>query len=219
MGKTADELRRDIEVRREDLTRDVDALGDRVSPQRIMERRTDAVRGRFRSAKEAVMGRAEDVSGRAVDLREGAGGMAGSVRSSAGDVAERAQEGMHRTADTVSEVPERLRHEAQGNPLAAGLVAFGLGLLAATTLPESRRERRLARQVQPALEDAARVAADSGRELAEDLKPRVAESAEHLRERARESVDHVSEQAAASAHAVADEGKGAASAVRETAKR
>jgi hypothetical protein len=45
MGKSPDELRREIEEVRGDLGNKLDAIGDRVSPGRIYERKTAGVRG------------------------------------------------------------------------------------------------------------------------------------------------------------------------------
>ena len=63
MGQSAEELRREIENNRENLGSTVDAIGDRVSPGRMVERRTNRVKGSFRSAKESVMGTTSDVTG------------------------------------------------------------------------------------------------------------------------------------------------------------
>jgi gas vesicle protein len=222
MGKTAEELRWEIDQRRSDLTRDFDAIGDRVSPGRVVERKTAAVRSRFRNVKESVMGSADQVGGQAhervIDLRGQAGDTAGAVRASATEAVQTAQEGIHTAGERVAEVPDLVRQETQGNPLVAGLVAFGVGLLAASVLPETRKERHLARKVQPQLEDAARAAADTGRGLADDLKPVVQDSASHLQDSARESAQHVTEQAKEAAHSVTGEAKSAADDIKDSAR-
>jgi hypothetical protein len=41
---------------------------------------------------------------------------------------------------TVREAPEAVARTTQGNPVAAGLIAFGAGLLAASLLPETDAE-------------------------------------------------------------------------------
>jgi len=143
----------------------------------------------------------------------------GSARESVGDAAHRAQEGVHHAVERAGDVPDMVRYKTEGNPLAVGLVAFGLGLVAATLLPESSRERRLARQLQPQLEDAARTAAETGRTIAEDLKPSLQQSAEHVQESARESVGNVTEEAKSAAQHVTEEGKQAAANVKDTAGR
>jgi gas vesicle protein len=218
MGKTAEELRDDIELRREYLTRDFEAIGDRVSPQRVMERRTEALRGRLRNAKESIMGQADHAQGKAIDVRDKAAGVADGARSTLGDATHKAQAGVHEAAEKAGEVPDLVREKTEGNPLAVGLVAFGFGLLAATVLPESRRERQLARRVQPTLEDAARTAVETGRTIADDVKPAVQESASRLQESAKESAQEVAEQAKGAAKGVGDDGKRAAANVRDAAK-
>ena len=56
MGATEDELRRDAQHHREQMGDTLEAIGDRLSPERIVERRKAAVGQRLRSVKEAVMG-------------------------------------------------------------------------------------------------------------------------------------------------------------------
>jgi gas vesicle protein len=218
MGKTAEELRWEIDQRRSDLTRDFDAIGDRVSPARVMERRTQAVRTRFRTMKDSVMGSADQVGDHAVDLRGTAADKASNIRSSATDAIHGAGEGIQHAGERVAEVPDVVRHQTEGNPLAAGLVAFGLGLLAATVLPESRKERQLARQLQPKLEDAARTAASTGKELAEDLKPAVEDSKSQLTDAAMSSKENLTDQAREAAQSVADTAKSGASDVKDAAR-
>jgi gas vesicle protein len=222
MGKTAEELRQDIELRRSNLTDDFDAIGDRVSPGRIVERRTDAVKGRFKNMKESVMGSADHVGERAQDtvgdLRAQAGDAAGTVASTASEAVHAAQGGIHTAGEKAAEVPGMVREQTQGNPLAAGLVAFGLGLLVATVLPESRKERQLARTVQPHLTDAARAAGDTGRALAGELKPAVQDSAKHLRESARESAQHVTDTATDAAQSVAADARDKAAGIKDAAR-
>ena len=60
MGQgTEEQLTRNIEGTREDLSRDLDALTDKISPSQIMERRKEATKSRFRSVRDKVMGSAE----------------------------------------------------------------------------------------------------------------------------------------------------------------
>ena len=60
MGQSADELRRDIEQTRDGLCDTLDAIGDRVSPGRVLERRKNrAVQG-IQSLRDRVMGSVSD---------------------------------------------------------------------------------------------------------------------------------------------------------------
>jgi len=212
-------LRSEIDQRRGDLSRDLEMIGNRVSPRRIVERRTQAIRlstrARARGMKESIMGTADDMSTitrqRAIDLREQTSGTAGGLIGSA-------QDATHAMTESASQVPDRVKGQTQGNPIAAGLVAFGMGLLAATVIPASRGEKRLAQRVQPKLEDAARSAAEAGRGLAEDMKPVVQESASHLQESAQDSMQHVKQQAADAAQSVKGEAQTAATHVKDAAR-
>jgi hypothetical protein len=196
MGKTAEELRYDIERQRWEVSRDLDALGDKVSPSRVVQRRTDAVKGRFRGMREAVMGTADDVGGRTSDRM-------GSMNESA-----------HGAVEAVGHAPAAARQRTQGNPMVAGAIAFGLGVLAASVLPESRREHRLAERVQPQLEGAAEKAMEAGRHVAEDLQPSAQEHAAGLQDSARQAASDVAGTAKESASHVQDEARSKAQQAR-----
>ena len=51
-----DTIRREIEETRRNLSTDVDALADKVSPSQIAERQKEKVKGRLRGVQESVMG-------------------------------------------------------------------------------------------------------------------------------------------------------------------
>jgi hypothetical protein len=87
----------------------------------------------------------------------------------------------------VSEAPEALRRTATGNPVAAGLVAFGGGLLVGSMLPETDAERRAVKQIEPALREGVPEVQDMGRHAMDDVKDAVRESAEEMKEMAAES--------------------------------
>ena len=173
MGKTAAELRQDIEQQRADIGRDVDAIGDRVSPARMVDRRTQAVRSKFRSAKDAVMG-TDDPSASASP----------SVVDRVSDTKDRAADLTHTAIDGVAGVPDRVRSGTTGNPLAAGLVAFGLGLIAATLIPSSEKEEELVRELQPQLEKAGTMVGEAGRDLAEGLRPELDDAVQEVKQEA-----------------------------------
>src|SRR3712207_5616021 len=95
------------------------AIEEHVSPRAMVQRRRSAMAERWTSMREAVMGKAHDVTSTA----SGAAHTAGGAPSAAVHTAQQ---------------------QAQGNPLAAGLIAFGAGLLAATILPTSETEEQAA---------------------------------------------------------------------------
>jgi len=215
MGKTATELRWEIDQRRADLSRDFEMLGDKVSPGRIYERRTSAVRSRFRNVRESVMGKADVMSTeaqrRAIDLRTSAGDTSQGIMQSTQDT-------MHSVSDTVRQAPQFVEHQTQGNPLAVGLVAFGMGLLAATLIPQTRREQDFASQLQPHLQDAARSIGSTGREMVDELKPMAQDAAQQLQSSAKESAQHVADSAKSAAQDVKQDAQSAASNVKDAAR-
>ena len=196
MGKTAEELRGEIDQQRDDLTRDFVMVGDKVSPSRIVERRTQAAKGKLRSVRDAVMGTADDVSSSASER-------AGSVRETAAGAADR-------VSGAVSGAEEQIASGTRGNPLVAGAIAFGIGLLAATVIPESRRERRMAREIQPQLESAAQAAVLAGQGLAEEMKPAVQEAGAQVAQVAKDAAGEVRDTAQERTGDAADNVKGIA---------
>lgn len=192
MGKSAEDLRQDAARQRAQLGETMGAIGDRVSPSRIMERRTNRIRDRFQSTRDAVMGRAGDVS-------ETVSTFAGSAGGAVEDVGAR-------VGDTFSSLGSTTRDAAQGSPLGAGLVAFGLGFLVAASVPASKVEMRTA----GALSDAAEPIKEQVKELA-------GEAASNLQEPARLAVEEVKGAAADAAQSVQESTQQAVADVKDEA--
>ena len=160
MGEESDQLRRQIEQTRRELGTDVDALGEKVSPRRVMERRVDRTRNAIGGMKEKIMGSTSDVS-------SSAGGAVSSAASSMQDTVSGAASSV---GDTAADTAHRARRQAQGNPLAAGLVAFGVGWLVSSLLPPTEKERQLAHQVKDQAQPAVQaVGQQAGQALSEVL--------------------------------------------------
>ena len=128
MSDSPEAIRADIEQTRRELGSDVDALADKVSPSKIVDRQTDKVKQAFGSVRERVMGAADD-AGSAVATP--------AARSS-----------MSRTVSS----PRR-----RATRIAVGLIAFGAGLLLASLIPASTKEKEVAadvkEQAQPLVDD------------------------------------------------------------------
>lgn len=169
MERTADELKQQLETQREEVGRDLVVIGDRISPSRMAGRGQARMRRRMGRVRDRVMGTVD--SGRT---------MVGDTTSGMGDTAS----GL---ADSARQAPQQVTERVEGNPLAAGLVAFGIGLLAGSMLPGTRREQELAQQAQPRLEQVAADAADTAREIVEDLRPAAQEEMGALKEEARDA--------------------------------
>jgi gas vesicle protein len=188
VGQSTEELTSQIEDTRQRMAADLDTLQDRVSPSAIVERRKQAVRGRFTSMKDKVMGTAH--------------GVTGSVSSAASSTASTASE-------TSSGLASATQERFEGAPLAAGLVAFGAGLVAASLLPASRVEAEAAHRVvdaakehgQPLLDDAK----SAGQELADTVKRSAMDSAQQVKDSAQQSARVVSGEAQTSAETVRDQ--------------
>lgn len=204
MGATPDQLKADIERTRGELTADVDALAEKVSPSQIARRRTEGMKQRAASVKERVMGHADDL---ASTTRSG--------MSSAGSTASSA-------TDTLGQAPTMVRQQTQGNPLAAGLIAFGAGLLAATLFPGTEQERRLGTTVKEQGSDLAQpvvaAAKEAAQQVRDDVQPVAEEAVEQVKESAKGAASVTADTAKARSGDVADTAKDGADAVRQEAR-
>ncbi len=117
-------IRADIERTREELSHDVDALGDRINPAHMARRQADRVRSGVSHVKERVTGSAHDPasSGRTRAARK---------PSSPNPSAPNQPSGLDQVLDRVRD-----------NPLGVGLVAFGLGFAVASLVVSGRGARR-----------------------------------------------------------------------------
>jgi uncharacterized protein YjbJ (UPF0337 family) len=176
-----DVIRRQIEDTRRELSYDVDALNEKVNPARVMDRRVSAAKGRFTNMKEKVMGSASDTTSSAQGMASNA---AGSVQGAASSAAESVQSAASSAVSTVQETPDMVVRQTQGNPLAAGLIAFGVGWLASSLLPASEREQQAA----GAVKDTANEHSDT---LTAPLKEAAAGAKGNLAGPARDAVESV----------------------------
>jgi hypothetical protein len=225
-----DEIRREIERTQANLSQDVDALTEKVTPSKIVERRVDRARDTATRLKDKVMGSnplhsSGTVSGhhlgggpagttsQAADRLSGtassaASSAASSVQGAASTAAGTVQDAASTAAGAVQQAPQAIRRQTRGNPLAAGIIAFGAGWLISSLLPASRQEQELADQakqvaqekVQPVL---SQVASDVG---------------DNLREPAQQAVESVRSTAQEAGQTVADEGRSAAQDVQGRAQ-
>ncbi|RTL70444.1 MAG: DUF3618 domain-containing protein [Pseudonocardiaceae bacterium] len=202
-------IRREIERTQRRLGGDVDALTEKVTPSRIMERRVGRVRNRVAGWRDAVMGSDSDnhPSG-ARGLASQASGRLDDVTSTVSDTA---SDAASRVADTTRDLPDVARRQTRGNPLAAGLIAFGAGWLVSSLLPATRQEQELAAQVKDK-------AVEAGQPLVEQAQDTAKELGENLREPAREAVQSVQESAQEAVSTVQDEGRSAAEQVQGRAQ-
>jgi ElaB/YqjD/DUF883 family membrane-anchored ribosome-binding protein len=201
-------IRRQIEQTQRELSYDVDALNEKVNPSRVMDRRVSAAKGRFGRVRERVMGSAHDTRATAQYRTQSA---AGTVQDRAQDAAESVQGAAQQAAHAVQQAPDTIVRQAQGNPLAAGLIAFGVGWLVSSLLPASERERELAQQAESAVRE-------HKDELLAPAKQAAQEVGEQLRPAAEQAVQEVKTTAPDAAQTVKQEGQSAAQDVQGQAQ-
>jgi F0F1-type ATP synthase membrane subunit b/b' len=182
---TPDEIQREIEQTRAHLSSNVDRLSDKVAPGKVIGRRMDSIKGGASTLRDRVMGSADNGGG-----LNGAGD---SLSNKASDL-----------SSAASNAPQALRNQTQGNPLAVGVIAFGLGWLLSSTAPASQAEQQLAAKAET-----------KAKELAEPLKQTGQEMAENLKAPVQESVDQVKDTATQAAQDTADHARSAADDVKQ----
>ena len=63
-----------------------------------------------------------------------------------------------------------MARKAQGSPIAAGLIAFGAGLLVSSLLPASRVEQQAAEKIKDTAQPMVDGLTDTAKDMAENLK-------------------------------------------------
>lgn len=206
MGTRPEEIRQEISATRRELAADVDRLADKTSPSRIMRRRTHRMGRAARTVREKVMGTPTDVARRG---REQARHAAETIRGTASDVADTAKSGMQQAAETVRATPQQAMQGTQGNPMAAGLIAFGAGLLASTLIPATEAEQRTAEQLKEGagdvIEPIKQAVQETGQAVGEQAKEDVKEAAQQVKQTATEAAKATGQQARDQARNVADQ--------------
>jgi gas vesicle protein len=189
MSQDPDQIRREIEQTRQGLGETLEDIEDKVSPARIKDRQVDRVRSGLQSVRERVMGSNDDPyssSGPGVGQR--VGDAAGSAR------------------DTLAQAPNQAIRQARGNPLAAGLVAFGGGMLLASLLPSTEPEQQAAQALRDRYEEPVKEGLQQvGQEAKERLQGPAQEAAESVKQTAQEGVERTKGDAQSSAQQVQDD--------------
>jgi hypothetical protein len=199
-------LRREIEDTRDHLGDTLDAIGDRVSPGRIVERKKNRARQSVDQVRHRVMGAAP--SKPSMPSMPDVSGSASGAMSAVGDTARSA-------GAAVRHAPEAMSGGAQGNPLVAGGLAFGLGLLVASLLPTTEAEASVADGV---VEPLKAQATEIGKEVGSTVKESAAQAGEEVKTAASEAASTVKDEAAGAAQDVKDKASEAAGEVTSTAQ-
>ncbi|MGI5524246.1 DUF3618 domain-containing protein [Micromonospora sp. CA-259024] len=198
MSSDPDRIRREIETTRNELSSDVDALADKVNPRRIAGDSVGQARGALTRAKEKMMGSSNHLGQEAGQRMSHA---AGSVR------------------DETRSLGQQSREQAQGNPMAAGLVAFGVGLLAASLIPPSGRERQLAGRARSMVsehsDELRQQASQVGHQVQDNLREPAQQAAQSVRSTAQQGVSAVRDQGRSATGQVQGEAHAAANDLRQ----
>ena len=183
-----DAIRAEIERTRSNLSTDVDTLAAKVDPRIAARKTTDKLKDRANSAKEAVMGSASSTKSSLMGSSSGTsssgGGTTSAVSGKLSDATSSVQGGVSSLQGKASQAPSAAIQRTQGNPLAAGLVAFGLGWLFSSVAPATKVEERaaeqLADQAQQLKEPVTQHAKSLAQEVGDNLKGTAQEAAESV---------------------------------------
>jgi len=177
MGQDTEQLKREIEVTRSDMSDTLDAIGDRVSPGRVAQRQKNKVVGAVQSVKDRVMGTAQETQSH----------LTNSAHSARDTVAGAAEQ----TTGAVKNIPEAMVHRTEGAPMVAGALAFGLGFLVAAAMPASESEKEMSAKVMETLEPVKEEVVGAAHEMAESLKQPAMEAAQSVKDAAAEGAQAV----------------------------
>ncbi len=215
-----DEIRADIERTRAELSDNVDALADTANPKNIAKRQATRVREAAVGAKEYIMGSSDDPydSGRMGDAKAAVSDRAAAVSDKASDAKYALQDKASAVGDAVSSAPAQVKQKARGNPLAAGLIAFGAGLLVSGLIPSSEKEQEAASRLQEKAEPLKEKATEAAREVTANLKEPAQEAVQSVKDTATEGVQAVKDEGAYAKQDVQDQLQDSKDTVREQAQ-
>lgn len=213
MPTDPDQLRAEINQTQRELNADVNALTEKLSPQRIIQRRMRRTRSALTNVKDTIMGNStHGVSSAWETTTSGASGAGEAISSTASAARDNVAGAASAAADVAQSAPDRARRRAEGNPLAAGLIAFGAGWLVSSLLPASSAEQRMATQVKD-------VATDKAEPLAGELRQAGQQAVGQLRESAQQHAETVKQTATHAASTVGEEAQSAAARVGDQAQQ
>jgi hypothetical protein len=193
MGETADQLRADIEYRRDRMSGTVDAIEDRVVPGRIIRRRTEAARGVVGRARARVMGTPHQLA------------------DQVGSASDTATAGAQKLVGNMTGLPGQVSEQTRGAPLLAGGVAFGVGAMVAMLLPETQPEQRLAQTLEPGIATLTDAAKESAQEAVSSTRDAAQHAVAEIKDTASEHATQAGDQARDAVEQVATTAKDAAS--------
>lgn len=201
MSETPEEIRARIDRTRSNVSEDVDALAEKVSPSSMVNRQTERVKGAVGDIKDRIFG--------SDDSDPGAVGRAGeNIGDKVGQV-----------GDDVRQTADRAVQKAKGNPLAVGLIAFGVGALIASLIPASSVEKDAAAKVKEAAQPLMDEAKDVAQEMGEHLKEPAQQAAQSVKDSAQAAGENVKAEAQTAAADVKSDAQDAKQRVQDETQR
>jgi hypothetical protein len=191
-----DEIRADIKRTRAALSDNVDDLAESVKPKNVAGRQVGKVKEAASNLKDRVMG-PDAVADKASSAKDTVSGKASEAR------------------EAVRQAPRRMKRRAQGNPLAAGVIAFGLGMLVSSLIPSSEKEREAVSQLQDNLEPVKEKATEVARDIGEGLRPAAQDAAESVKTTAQEGAENVKQEGQSAAADVKDQAQASKETVQQ----
>lgn len=186
-----DRIRDEIRMTRGRMDDTLSSLEYRVAPSQVAARSRARLQSRWTRLRQSVMGSSP--------ASRGPGDMASDV------------------GDSARQAPQAVAEKTRGNPMAAGMVAFGLGAIIAGALPESEREQHLAEDAADHL-DLQRVR-DEVEEVVDDVREpveaRATEGMEEVKKTAQSESSHLQDEARTSQERVGGEARDASRQVRD----
>lgn len=189
MGQDTEELKREIESTRNDMSGTLDAIGDRVSPGRMMQRKKNRMSQAMSSMRDRVMGTAHD------------------AKQSLSETSDSATE-------SVKQMPDMVAERTAGAPMVAGGIAFGIGMLIAVAFPASKMEEQAGAKLRDTIEPVKEDLIESAQQVAQNVKEPAKQSVESLKEASAEAARSVASSAKEAGAAVKDEAKDSMETVR-----
>ncbi len=226
-----EQIRRDIERTQTSISAGVNAFADKVSPSRIVKNRLGRFRDSLGRTKDNVLGTimgsdpggsthqafahltdtASNVGDTASSAASNIADTASGAASSALDTASSAIDTASSAIDAAKQAPDIARDQARGNPIAAGVVPFGVGWLVSSLVPAGNREKQLRGELADQAADLTQPAVDAARQAAGEFRQGMAEPAG-------QAVDAVKATAADAGQSVGDRARSSAAEVGDQAR-
>jgi uncharacterized protein YjbJ (UPF0337 family) len=188
MSENPDAIRADIEATRARLGTSVDAVADKITPSNVVHRQADRVK---ETVKDAVFGVKDKIMGAADQATSNVHSATGHAGSAVGDAGASVGSSLADAGSAISDAPHKATQKTQGNPLAAGLIAFGAGLLLSSLVPASEKEREAAQALKSAAEPVTTQLTEAAQDMAQGLKEPAQEALENLTATAIDAAENV----------------------------